>query len=113
VDVLPLNEAPTAYPFPGFVLNIQVMTDGHLDSGDNTICVVVPFGDWKGGELVLYELGLVLDMSPGDILVFPSDKITHFNLNFRGIRCSVVMHSDAHGKTWVENRNGWDSHIVV
>ena len=113
VDVLPLNDNPTAYPFPGFVLNLQVSTDGHLDSGDDTICVVIPFGDWTGGAIVLYEAGLVLDLSAGDVLIFPSYKITHFNLHFAGVRCSLVMHSDKHGSSWVEHRNGWQGHIVV
>jgi hypothetical protein len=111
VDVLPLNECPTAYPFPGFVLNLQVSTEAHRDSGDSTICVVIPFGTWKNGGIVLHEVRLLVDLSPGDILVFPSYKITHFNLHFDGLRFSLVMHSDKHGQSWVDDRNGWKTHI--
>ena len=113
VDVLPLNERPTSYPFPGFVLNIQVSTEGHLDAGDNTICVVIPFRSWDNGGIVLYEPRLLLDLSPGDILIFPSYKITHFNLHFSGFRYSVVMHSDKYGESWARDRNGWTNHIVM
>jgi hypothetical protein len=113
VDVLPLNEHPTAYPFPGFVLNLQVSTEAHLDSGDSTVCVVIPFGSWKNGGIVLYEARLLLDLCPGDILIFPSYKITHFNLHFEGLRFSVVMHSDKHGQSWVQDRNGWQKHILM
>lgn len=113
VDVLPLNEHPTSYPFPGFVLNLQVSTEGHRDSGDSTICVVIPFGSWMEGGIVLHEARLLLDLSAGDVLIFPSYKITHFNLHFEGVRFSVVMHSDRHGKSWVEDRNGWNRHMLV
>jgi hypothetical protein len=113
VDVLPLNEHPTSYPFPGFVLNLQVSTEAHRDVGDTAICVVVPFGSWKDGGIVLHEPRVLIDLSPGDILIFPSYKITHFNLHFEGIRFSLVMHSDRQGQAWVEDRNGWQNHILV
>jgi hypothetical protein len=112
-EILPLNHMPATYPFPGFVLNIRVCTDAHVDANDNTICVVIPFGTYEGGELVLYEAGLVLEIREGDILIFPSHRFTHFNLHFTGVRGSIVMHSDKEVKSWNVNRNGWDRHMVV
>ena len=112
-EILPLNRCPVTYPFPGFVLNIRVCTEAHVDANDNTICVVIPFGPHEGGEIVLYEAGLVLDLKGGDILIFPSYRITHFNLHFVGVRCSIVLHSDKDVKSWNFNHNGWDSHMVV
>ncbi|KIM74023.1 hypothetical protein PILCRDRAFT_14754 [Piloderma croceum F 1598] len=112
-EILPLNHMPVTYPFPGFVLNIRVCTDAHVDANDNTICVVIPFGTYKGGELVLYEAGLVLEIQEGDILIFPSHRLTHFNLHFIGVRGSIVMHSDKEVNAWNVNRNGWDCHMVV
>jgi len=112
-EILPLNQMPATYPFPGFVLNIQVCTEAHVDANDDTICVVIPFGPYEGGELVLYEAGLVLEIQEGDILIFPSYRLTHFNLHFTGVRGSVVMHSDKAVTTWNANRNGWNRHIVV
>ena len=112
-EILPLNHRPATYPFPGFVLNMKVCTEAHVDANDDTICVVIPFGAYKGGELVLHEAGLVLELQEGDILIFPSYLITHFNLHFTDVRGSVVMHSDKEVKSWNTNRNGWDNHMVV
>jgi len=92
---------------------MKVCTEAHVDANDDTICVVIPFGAYKGGELVLHEAGLVLELQEGDILIFPSYLITHFNLHFTGVRGSVVMHSDKEVKSWNTNRNGWDNHMVV
>jgi hypothetical protein len=44
VDFLPLNHLPPTYPFTSFVVNVQACTEGHLNSGDDTICVFIPFG---------------------------------------------------------------------
>jgi hypothetical protein len=79
---------------------------------DKRICVVMPFGDWEGGELCLYELGLVIKLKPGDIVIFPSCDITHFNLHFTGLRGSLVLHSDKQGDSWVQDFNGWSAHIT-
>ena len=112
-EILPLNHRPTTYPFPGWVVNFNVCTIGHKDTNDIDICVVAPAGDFKGGELVLHEAGLVLELVEGDILVFPSWKITHFNLHFNGVHYSVVLHSDKQVSAWNKDRNGWDGHMVV
>lgn len=99
-----------AYSFGGFVVNFCVATDGHCDIGDLLLCVVIPFGNFEGGELCLYELGLVIDLAPLTAFIFPSSDVTHFNLHFQGTRGSLVLHSDRQGKTWIVDRNGW-SHI--
>jgi hypothetical protein len=111
-DVLPLGGVPATYPFPGFVINIQVCTDAHTDDMDDSVCVVIPFGIFEGGELVLVEAGLVLDLQEGDILIFPSHRYTHFNMHFKGVRGSVVLHADKGGRSWVKNRNGWEKHMA-
>ncbi|KAJ7883087.1 hypothetical protein B0H13DRAFT_2344360 [Mycena leptocephala] len=107
VNQLPLNERSLAYPFGGFVINIGVATKAHRDRFDKIFCVVIPFGKWTGGELCLYEPGFVFRLKPWDILIFPSCDITHFNLDFQGVRLSLVLHSDKYGDRWVRNRNGW------
>jgi hypothetical protein len=88
-EILPLNWCPATYPFPGFVLNLGVCTKAHVDANDNKICVIIPFRPHKGGELVLYKAGLVLDLKEGDILIFPSaakwpEKIYAFGRNLTG-----------------------------
>jgi hypothetical protein len=112
-DILPLNEDPMTRPFPGCVINLQVSTEAHLDSGDDLICVVIPFGNFEDGELVLFEAGLIIDMREGDFFIFPSFHLTHFNMSFKGVRGSVVMHSDKGALRWKLDRNGWMNHIAT
>ncbi|KAF8135372.1 hypothetical protein K438DRAFT_1431550, partial [Mycena galopus ATCC 62051] len=50
-DVLPMNASCPSYPFGGFVLNLRGVTWAHRDHGDLVLCVVIPFGDYTGGEL--------------------------------------------------------------
>jgi hypothetical protein len=58
---------------------------------------------------VLYEAGLVFESGHGDLIIFPSADITHFNLHFEGLRSSLVLHSDKTGDEWGLNRNRWHS----
>jgi hypothetical protein len=112
-DILPLNDTPATYPFPGCVINIQVATISHLDRSDKVICIVIPFGEFEDGRIVLYELGIVVEMLEGIILGFPSYDVTHFNLHFRGVRGSIVLQEDKEVDSWIKDRNGWDSHMAV
>jgi predicted 2-oxoglutarate/Fe(II)-dependent dioxygenase YbiX len=110
IEALPLKEASAVHPFGGFVININVATSGHRDWMDKLICMVLVISDCEGGELVLYEPGLVLDLRSGDMAVFPSDDITHFNLHFKGKRISLVFHTDKTAVKWEEDRNAWVTH---
>ncbi|TFK60964.1 hypothetical protein BDN72DRAFT_904529 [Pluteus cervinus] len=114
VDSLPGNQTCPASPFAGFVINLNVATQVHRDWNDNSICVVLVISDpaCEGGELVLEEPGLVLDLKCGDVIVFPSSQISHFNLHFKGWRASLVCHSDRHSVGWLEDFNGWVDHLL-
>ncbi|KAJ7899488.1 hypothetical protein B0H14DRAFT_2268433, partial [Mycena olivaceomarginata] len=105
---LPLNQRSVAFPFGGYVLNIAVSADGHRDGKDKIFCVVIPFGEWEGGELGLHEPGFLFRFRPWDAIIFPSWQITHFNMDFKGIRCSLVLHSDKEGDKWVQTKNNWE-----
>jgi hypothetical protein len=109
-DVLPGKEGSPVHPFGGFVLNINVITRCHRDVKDLSVCLVLVIGDHVGGELCLLEPGLVLRLRNGDMALFPSGHVTHFNLHYKGIRASLVLHSDRAGKAWADNRNGWIGH---
>lgn len=106
---IPNSEPIPTAPFCGYVLNLHVATEVHKDDGDppGGLCVVVVFGEFEGGSLVLYEPGLRLDLKNGDVVMFPSSRISHFNLHYRGKRGSIVMHGDRWYKTWVEGKTGW------
>lgn len=107
-DVLPGRETPPAYPFSGFVLNLNIATVGHRDGMDLLACLVIPFGNFKNGELILAEPGIVLPLRSGDGIVFPSCQISHFNMLYSGTRASVVCHSDKAGLEWAQGRLGWE-----
>lgn len=95
------------YPFSKLVVNTGAQTEGHTDPKDDGLCVVIPFGEWEGGELCLYQPGLVLELQPGDVVAFPSDRIAHFNLEISGRRGSLVMATDKDNRGWMENKNHW------
>ncbi|KAK6964712.1 hypothetical protein R3P38DRAFT_2592027, partial [Favolaschia claudopus] len=95
------------------VVNLNACTGGHRDPFDKKLCLVVPFGPFKGGELCLYETGFCFDLCMGDVLIFPSCDITHFNLHFTGYRGTPVLHSDRQGDSWVKDFHGWSEHFVT
>lgn len=112
VEQLPLDAASPCYPFAGFVINLSACTWAHRDKGDKRLCLVVPFGEYQGGELCLYETGFCFDLKPGDVLIFPSCDLTHFNLHFQGLRGTLVLHSDRQGDSWVRDFHGWARYFV-
>lgn len=74
--------------------------------------MLIPFGRVQsGGEVVCEETGQVFRLNPGDILIFRSPRMTHYNRHFVGIRLSVVAQTDRTGSAWVENRNGYLSEV--
>ena len=88
-------------------------TNAHRDRKDLKACMVLVIGEHEGGDLVLYEPGLVIPLRNGDAILFFSNKITHFNLGFRGKRASIVLHSDGSGKDWAVDRNGWEDNSYM
>lgn len=107
-SILPDNSASPVRPFVGLVINLNVSTMAHRDSKDDSICLVLPIGDFVGGNLCLYEPGLVVPLRNGDIIAFPSLHLTHFNLHYNGRRASMVLHTDREMMKWREDdRNGW------
>ncbi|PBK65051.1 hypothetical protein ARMSODRAFT_892364 [Armillaria solidipes] len=111
-DNLTMNEDSAAHPLSGFVLNFKACTSAHRDTGDLLICVVIPFGDFEGGELCLFELGLVSKLRAWDAFVFSSVDITHFNLHYSGVRGSLVLHTDREAVGYTKDYNGWINHIA-
>ena len=107
VRILPGNNQAVGEPFLGLVININVATAAHRDSKDDSVCLVLAVGDFEGGDLVLYEPGLVFSMRNGDFIVVPSCKLTHFNLHYKGRRASIVLHTDKEMGKWLVDRNGW------
>jgi len=108
---IPFQQNLLSYPFTNLVVNLGAETSAHVDPQDDELCAVFPFGNWTGGELCLYEPGITLELRAGDVVLFPSNRITHFNLRMAGHRGSMVLNTDSHMKSWIKDRNGWGERI--
>lgn len=91
------------------VINFNACSLIHRDIQDLALCVIIPLmtENTEGGDLCLGEAGLRLEVTTGDMVVFPSNHISHFNLHYKGKRGSLVFNSDRHASSWMQNRNGW------
>ena len=87
----------------------------HRDARDLRLCVVMALSDanCKGGDICFKEPGIRLQMRCGDVVVFPSSQLTHFNRHFKGERASLVFHTDSNGQVWVESFNHWGGNVFM
>ncbi|KAJ7023959.1 hypothetical protein C8F04DRAFT_1132826 [Mycena alexandri] len=111
VDELPLGATSPCHPFGGFVINISSCTWGHRDK-DKNMCLIASMGEHTGGQLCLHEAGLKFDLRLGDVLIFPSCDLTHFNCHFRGRRATIVLHTDREANSWTGDAHGWNAYVV-
>lgn len=51
---------------------------------------LIACGHYTGGALILYDLNIIIELEPGDMLIFPDSLIHHSNEPAVGERCSVV-----------------------
>ena len=93
------------------MVNLNVSTLIHCDYQDLKLCLIVVASNCKGGDLCLKKPGVSLQLQNGDVVIFTSSKLSHFNTHFKGKQASLVFHSDISAKAWVEKRNGW-KHIL-
>jgi len=111
IQVLPGKDYSPFAPFLSIAININVATKAHRDSMDKSICLVLTLSKAQGGGIALHEPGIVVDMENGDIVIFRSSEITHFNLHYTGLRASIVLHSDKGFDRWVASKNNWQNNI--
>ncbi|KAG0692427.1 hypothetical protein DFH29DRAFT_768435, partial [Suillus ampliporus] len=69
---LPGGECSPVAPFLSLIINLNVTTQAHRDRFDKILCLVLPIGTFTGGALVMFEQGLVLELSCGDCVIFHS-----------------------------------------
>ena len=113
IEALPNCDTSPVHLVSGFVLNVNVSTHIHRDWGDEDICLVLVLSDCVGGELCLLEPGVVLKLNTGDIVIFKSADISHFNLHYTGKRASLVFHTDKAARSWAKDRNGWNHNVYM
>ncbi|TFY53850.1 hypothetical protein EVG20_g9945 [Dentipellis fragilis] len=113
LEKLPGVGSSPFHPWASLVINFKIVTTAHRDYSDKNLCGVLPIGDFIGGELVLYEPGLVVPLQSGDLCVFPSHSTTHFNLHTVGSRTSFVFTTDAALDAWKDKYNGYSADVIV
>ena len=88
--------APKSFgAFPTAAINFNIICQFHRDMKDhrNSLCVVCPLGNFKGGELTFPELKLVIHVKQGQAVAFRSNILVHGNLPvITGIRHSLVFY---------------------
>lgn len=107
-DKLPMAAGGPLRPFTGMVINISGVCLGHRDIKDQRFCLDLVVSDCTGGWIVLEELGIVVHLRNGDFMIFPSNRITHWNTHYKGIRNSMIFMTDKEMSKWSENCNGWE-----
>jgi hypothetical protein len=80
----------------GCVVNLggkdPVQTKPHRDVKESIFgfSCVVPAGNYSGGALILYDLRMIVELTPGDMFFFPDSLIHHSNEDIIGDRSSIV-----------------------
>lgn len=114
IEELPGKQRPLVAPFSNLVVNLNVATKAHRDVMDKEFCLVLAIGDFDEGDLCLHEPGLVLGLRNGDLAVFRSANITHFNRHFIGYRASFALSTDKMMDGWTGGRrNGWGTNVFM
>ena len=92
--------------FCGMALNYEVQTGRHkdkLNSIDAPDCVI-PFGQFTGGELILWNLKAIVEVPPGWAIMFLGSIIEHSNMPYQGSRHSIDLHTHETVVTWWKER---------
>ncbi|KAJ3753400.1 hypothetical protein EV360DRAFT_53524 [Lentinula raphanica] len=99
-------------PFAALTVNLspQSWSPPHMDA-DNWVsswCADTALGHFnpdKGGQLVLWDLGLVIRFPPGSTILFPSALITHSTLPIQAdeTRYAILQYSSGGLFRWREN----------
>lgn len=104
--LFPRSIMPTA----AFNLGDQVVTKKHIDSQNCPFgwCTITALGDFdasKGGHIVLWDLGVVLEFPAGACVCLPSALVTHSNIPTSAgeIRMSFTQYCAGEIFRYVEN----------
>ena len=92
---MPLDIRLVGRAFPTAAVNYGV-AEPHYDWNDyiDGLSLLIPYGNFEGGELVFRDLGLCIKCKAGDVVAFNSANLLHENLEVRdGVRYSIVFFS--------------------
>jgi predicted 2-oxoglutarate/Fe(II)-dependent dioxygenase YbiX len=74
-------------------VNYNITTKFHIDLSDEGMCVIVPVGEWEGGELIIPQLGIKINLVKGQVVMMRSSLLVHGNYIARGFRIGLVFFS--------------------
>jgi len=106
----PYDTALGVFPCRSFNLGTQSISYPHLDDGNlaQSWCTITPMGKFDhktGGNLVLWDFGLVIDFPPGTTIMIPSALLCHSNtaISPGETRFSLMQYAAGGLFAWVEN----------
>ena len=97
-----LDLQPLCGDWFGVAIN-QVVTGStstHLDFGDSGYNCVVPWGEYNGGGLVLWQLEMIVELEPGDAFFFMGSLIAHNVGEIEGVRNSIDLFCHKNVLSW-------------
>jgi len=97
-----LNMQPLCGVWFGVAIN-QVVTGStstHLDFGDWGYNCVVPWGEYNGGGLVLWQLEMIVELEPSDAFFFMGSLIVYNVGEIEGVRNSIDLFCHKNVLSW-------------
>ena len=98
------------FPCRTFNLSEQSVSSPHTDQNNlaQGWCSITPLGNFdprRGGHLVLWDFGLVIQFPPGATALIPSALICHSNATIQPheVRFSIVQYASGRIFRWVNN----------
>ena len=75
-------------------------TSTYLNFGDSGFNYIVPWGEYKGGGLVLWQLKIVVELEPGDAFFFIGSLIAHNVGKIEGVQNSINLFCHTNILSW-------------
>ncbi|RPA73283.1 hypothetical protein BJ508DRAFT_334238 [Ascobolus immersus RN42] len=103
IDLPPCIDKTLFWPFCMMAINRNCYSLPHKDLNDfaRGFCFLLCWGKFKGGEVTFKELGMKLPLKRGQLLIFRSALLTHWNQPVTsGIRHSLVLFTPARMFDW-------------
>jgi hypothetical protein len=108
---LKLNFRKSVFACASVNLGPRTVCFRHVDSANlpNGWCAITALGNFdhrKGGHLILWELGLIIEFPPGATILIPSACVSHSNISIGKdeTRYSFTQYTAGSIFRWVEHR---------
>ncbi|KAG6847607.1 hypothetical protein H0H93_007078 [Arthromyces matolae] len=106
----PYDQSVGVFPCRSFNLGEQSVSYPHKDDANlaQSWCSITPLGSFdatQGGQLILWDLGIVVDFPSGSTILIPSALVLHSNapISLYKTRYAIIQYAAAGLFQWVEN----------